>query len=253
MKKILKFSKGAGNTYKVVLSDETITLYDDLIIKYELLRRHSIKEELLEQIKQENQMLESYYKALHYLSVKMRTELEVRKYLQKKGFWESNIDSAIHRLKEEKLLDEALYVELYVQDSIRLKSDGPDKIKRKLSTLGISKDVIESYFRDIDDSIWEEKATRLLYKKNQSKHRDSGYVWKQKLETYLKNNGYSSKYYQYALSGLLIEEDLDVLQKEKDKWQRKLSSKYEGKELEFRIKQKLLQKGYSSESISKIL
>ena len=130
MNKIIKFKKSKGNTYILYFDSKSITLYDDIITKYELIRKKEISDEELESIEKENHKLAAYYKALAYINIKVRSEKEVKEYLKKQGFLEQTISYTIQILKEKKYIDESRYIELYIEDSIRLKLDGPEKIKR---------------------------------------------------------------------------------------------------------------------------
>ncbi len=253
MNKVIKFKKTKNNIYIVTFSSKAIPLYDDVITKYELLRRKEISDEELEHIEEYNKSLHAYYDALSYLRVKERSSKEVEKYLKKQGYLEDTIKNTISILKEKNYLNEDNYIKLFVGDSIILKLDGPEKIKNKLIDLGIAKDKIEAYLDKIDASVWEEKASKLLNKKNKSSHKESGNIWKQKLEVYLKNNGYNKSHYQRLLDEIVIEDNLAVIEKEMAKWLRKYSTKYEKEELLFKVKQKLYQKGYQKESIEEVM
>lgn len=253
MNKILQFKKSKGNTYQVVLDTKTIILYDDIITKYELIRKKQISDDTLETILKENQVKSSYYKALNYLDKRVRSEKEIRQYLKKQGYLEPEIESTIKSLKDKKYLNEMRYIELYVGDSIRLKLDGPEKIKKKLIDLGISQEKITSYLKDMDITIWQEKIQKLISKKSRVTHSEAGVIWRKKLEIYLNQNGYSKEYYQELLDRIVFEEDKESLEKEMKKWLKKYSSKWSGEELNFKVKQKLFQKGYQKESIEEVL
>ena len=67
--KIKKYIKQGLNKYKVVLEDNTsIVLYEDIILKYELLLKKEISN--LDTILKENNKYELYDKCLNYLNKK---------------------------------------------------------------------------------------------------------------------------------------------------------------------------------------
>ena len=83
--KIIKFSKLKDNRYNVMLeNDEVLKLYDDVIIKYDLVRTKLIDDSLLDELVKYNDSLEAYYNAVKYITKKLRCELELKKYLSKK-------------------------------------------------------------------------------------------------------------------------------------------------------------------------
>ena len=81
--KIGKYTKLKSNKYSVVIDDITVKLYDDVIVKYELLRLKEIDDKLFKEITEYNDRLEAYYKSLKYITKKLRTEKEIYKYLDK--------------------------------------------------------------------------------------------------------------------------------------------------------------------------
>ena len=88
--KIMKYKKAKQNTYIITIDMKDYTLYDDIIIKYELLLKKNIKEEMLNTILKENKALESYYVALMYLAKSERCKSEIEAYLKKKGYTGQN-------------------------------------------------------------------------------------------------------------------------------------------------------------------
>jgi len=77
--KITNYKKKKTNLYEVTLSNnEKLLLYDDVILKYELLLKKEINEKELDEIIEFNSYLESYNKALKFIITKLRTEKEIR-------------------------------------------------------------------------------------------------------------------------------------------------------------------------------
>ena len=63
--KIIKYTKKSANKYNILLENqESISLYSDLILKYNLLILKEIDKNTLEAIKKDNLKLELYYKTL---------------------------------------------------------------------------------------------------------------------------------------------------------------------------------------------
>lgn len=97
-----KFKKDKRNLYKVYfINGDNVLLYDDVIVKYNLLVNKNLSEEVYEEILQYNNFLDGYYKAIKYINTKLRTELEVRKYLDKLYISKKNIDKLIAKLYED--------------------------------------------------------------------------------------------------------------------------------------------------------
>ena len=56
--------KDKNNTYKVYIDDEVITLYDDVIIKYNLLINKVLDKNKFNEITEYNDFLDGYYKSI---------------------------------------------------------------------------------------------------------------------------------------------------------------------------------------------
>ena len=111
--KILKFSKLKSNKYNVTLEDgEVLKLYDDVIVKYSLIRYKEIKDEELDDLIKYNESLDAYYSALKYLTIKMRSEWELRKYLGR-NYEDDIINETVDKLKKDGYINRELYIKCY--------------------------------------------------------------------------------------------------------------------------------------------
>ena len=246
--KILKIKKGKRNTYEIFLEKETITIYDTVLLKYELLLKKSISEKELEEIKQENNFYEYYEKCLKYLNYKMRTTKEIKEYLKKENTPKIIQEKIIEKLKQNQFLDDDKYLECFINDSLKLSIDGPLKIKRKLLDLGIEEEKIENSLQKIEETRWQEKIKSIIAKKVSANHKDSEKNLKLKLKNYFYTIGYKKEQIEEEISKIHLDHS-EILKKEEEKLRRKLERKYNGKELEFQIKKRLFQKGFLKEEI----
>ena len=183
----------------------------------------------------------------------MRSKKEVIKYLEKNLFTKEEINKTIIKLTNEKYLDEENYLNAYLSDSLRFSNDGSLKIKQKLINLGLNKDLIINKLSLVEDHIWQEKCDKLALKKAKSNSKDSKQVILLKIKNFLINNGYELKYINNSLAKLNIETNLNNLEKEYEKIKAKLSKKYVGSNLDFQVKMKLLNKGYTNEEIVHVI
>ena len=68
--KILCYKNKKGNIYEITLSNkEKITLYDDVILKYNLLITKEIKDNELNNILKDNDKIKAYLLAIKYIRV----------------------------------------------------------------------------------------------------------------------------------------------------------------------------------------
>jgi regulatory protein len=80
--------------------------------------------------------------AYRYLARRDRTVAEVRTQLEHKRVEPATIDGALAELAELGYLDDARYAQRFAEDRRTLDSWGPDRIERKLRSLGLSGDHI---------------------------------------------------------------------------------------------------------------
>lgn len=245
IKSIKKLTKGR---YKIIIDDNELILYEQILIKYSILKAKEIDPKLIKEIEKENQNIEMYETSLRYLDTKMRTEKEVIKYLTDK-YDSKDIENLVIRLKKEGLIDDSKYIKSFINDKINLSNDGPYKIKRDLIQKGIIEDLIEI---DIDNNILLDKLRRImpryinLYKKN------SKNIIKNKTVNYFLNLGYDKEIIEEVFDSLDVKGDNTKIKKDYEKLIKKYKVKYSGYKLESTIKQKLFQKGYSIDEINEI-
>lgn len=249
---IKKFKKSKNNVYEVLIDENTLLLYDDIIVKYDLLIKKEISKELYKKMILENQNLQCYYEAIKYISKKMRCEKEVEAFLVKQGFLESQIEKAINRLKQENYLNDFNYVQAFINDKINLTMEGPTKIKMKLHQLMISDDIIDEQLKAIPFDIWQEKCSKLVSKKAKQYANNSKQMIIWKIKNYLANEGYEMSLINQTLNNINIKSDDLKIKQEYEKIKTKLSQKYSGETLNFQIKRKMYQKGYSNDEIGNL-
>lgn len=242
--KIVKYTKLKNGQYKLTFDNDTnALLHEDLILKYALLINKELNNKELERMLEENNLYVAYDLALKYLKTKMRSTKEIREYLIKKDFKTEYIDKAIELLEKQKYLNDDFYCEAYINDRINLSSDGPYKIMESLKKIGISNDIIQSHIIVFEKELEISRIEKIVTKQVKQNHNKSLYFLKKKLVEYLTNLGYTKELVIRCVNEIKID-DTDILKKEYDKIYSKLSRKYSGKELEYKVKQKMYQKGF---------
>ena len=239
--KIIKYQKLNGNKYNVYLDNgEKIKLYEDVIIKESLLLKKEIDD--IDGLIELNSKYEIYEISLRYISTKIRSIKEMNDYLLKKGYSEIDINNTIDKLIKKGYLNDDYYSKCYISDRMNLSNDGPLKIKKHLEELEIPYPVYSKYLKDFNYSLQKEKVSDYINKKLKS-NRKSRYMFKNSMIVNLVNLGYDKELVNECLYHVYVD-DKDNLAKEKEKIRKKLEKKYSGDELEYKIKQKLYQKGY---------
>lgn len=249
--KITKFKKDKGNTYKVYFDDgNIISLYDDVIVKYNLLCDKIMVDSRFNEITNYNDFLDGYYKSIKYINKKLRTELEIEKYLIKLEIEKSDIDKIIKLLYKDGYLNREIYYKAYINDKYNLSNDGPYKIKKDLEKLGYNDEEFVDYLCSLD---WKNKLNNIIDKRIKINHKLSNNMLKNKLVSDFVKLGYDKNSILELLDKSISESDIDILKKELNKIKNKYNNKYSGNELEFKIINYLYKKGFQIEDIKRCL
>ena len=240
--KITKFKKVGRNKYKVFFNNTDLILYEDIILKYDLLIKSDIDTDLLDKIILENRDYEVYDLALSYIEVKMRNRRELYKYLTNKGFEEEIVNKTLKKIEDLGLLDKKSYITAFINDKVNLSNDGPYKIKNALLDLDFDEKDIDDYLYTIDREVWSNKLDKLINKKKSLMRSKSYYMFINKMKNDLYNLGYDKD---------MIDEKLSKIEYESnaiDKDYQKCFKKFNGDKN--KIINSLLRKGYSYEEIN---
>lgn len=248
--KIIKFTKGRTNKYTVYFDDGTnVKLYDDVIIKYNLLSHKELDYDEFEDIVKYNDKLGSYYKALRYITRRQRTEKEVFEYLCKE-FTRKTSQEAIDKLKNEGYFNKDIYLKSYLNDAITLNNIGPLKIKDNLKKLGFNEDEFKTKLDEVDNQVWLDKVEKIVSKKIKSNHNYGEYKLKEKILYDVTNMGYPKWMIEEFINNIEVENSDSILDKEYNKLYSRLSRKYEGYDLETQIKLKLIARGFGYNEVN---
>lgn len=205
--KINKFKKIGKSKYKLFFDNTDIILYEDVILKYDLLIIKNIDEDLLDKLINENKIYDAYYSALSYIEVKMRSKKEIVNYLRKKEYDDEIINDTVNKLINQNLLNNKSYITSYVNDKINLSNDGPYKIKKYLIDNDFDESDIDLYLDSIDNEVWINKIKKLIEKKKSLMKSKSYYMFINKIKNDLYNLGYDSSLVDQELSNISYESD----------------------------------------------
>ena len=250
--KVKKIVRQKNGKYKIIFdNNESLLTYDEVILKNKLITDKQISNQLLEQLKAQNCYYDIYNKCLKYISVKMRSEKEIDKYLDKFDISKNNKIAIIKKLKNIGLIDDLTFTKAYINDRLNLSNDGPNKIKKALLKNNISEEDIDRYLEKIDYNQIIMKIDKLILKKVKL-NKGSNKILRQKIIKNLLDLGFDYNLIIERIN-LNLKSDLNNLQKEYKKCYLKYQDKYQGKELYYKIKQHLYQKGYGIEEINKVM
>ena len=246
--KIKKYKKSTKGRYKVELeNDEIMTLYEDTILKYNLLLTKDIPDDKRLEINLYNQECEVYQVALDSIKARYKSIKELKLFLLRKEYPEDLIDKVVKKLQEQGYLNDSLFCKSYINNQILTTNRGPYKIRNLLLEKGIDEDIINEEITVFTEDIEREKINKLIVKYQKTNHNKGGVVLKQKIYNEIKNLGYSIELLNDVINTYSFENNKEIAKKEYEKLYNKYSRKYSGYELERIIKEKLFKKGLKYE------
>ena len=242
---IKMFKMKQKGLYELVMDNGKVySFYEEIILKYELLLSKKIEDKLLPSLLEENKKYECYYKGLERLNKKAESKSSLARYLLSKGYTDNEIEFVTKKLESQGYLNDSNYASSYVNNKVLTTSWGKGKIKRQLLQKGVDEQdcdkALESYSKDIE----LEKLVKRINKKIRSNHDKSSKALKMKLESDLVSEGFSKKLINKALSEADFSDDNEIAKRTYEKLLIKFSRKYEGRELEYKVKQKMTSLGF---------
>lgn len=242
---IRKFTKQKDGMYKLQFDEFSVLIHEDLILKHQLLINKHLSIDELDAIRLENNKYEAYNEALKYIKRRLRSVYEVRCFLSDKAYSLETMDFVLELLEKQGYLNDKVYCLSYVHDKLNLSLDGPQKIRNYLLSNKIDDDIISDSLREFTRDIERDRVEKIISKNVKTNKTKSSSGLKMKLRGNLVNLGYSVDIINSSLENINVD-DSEVKQKEYEKIKRQLSRKYSGKELEYKIKQKMYQRGFGS-------
>jgi regulatory protein len=228
----------------------------DVLIKFSLKKGMELDEFSLMEIHYHDDIRKSYQFAIQFLAKRMRSEKEIRDYLSKKEIEEPVIQEVIHKLNDQKYINDEEYAHAYIRTQINTTDKGPELIRIELKERGIGESILKPALVEYSLEHQVEKAAKIADKFIQKNSRDSTRILKQKLESLLMRKGYSYEVIHMAINETdmikNVDEEMEAIRYQGDKIQRKYS-KFSGFEFEQKLKQALYQKGFSFDLIEKYL
>lgn len=244
--KILSYKKIKSNLYEITLDNsEKIKLYDEIILKENLLIKREIERSYLNEIIKQNKFYELYHEVIKFFKTKMRSEKEIYQKFNKK-YANEEIALIVEKLRKDGYLNDKVYISAYINDSINLKLVGPDKIKNDLVSLGFDNDLVVENLETISEFVWVEKVKRYAEKMIKNNKKLSATALKQKIVNDLIIKGFNREIINNYLDTIKIDINKGIFEKEYQKVYNKLSKKYDGDKLKYEIKMRLKAKGFGN-------
>lgn len=242
--KIIKYKKTTKGRYKIYLDDgRELLLYEDVILKFSLLLKKEILEKDIMEIELFNQECDVYHVGLESINKRFKSTYDLKESLLKKEYPYELVEKAIEKLLKQGYLNDQSFAKSYINNQIITTNKGPYKIRRELSEHRVDTNIIEEEIEVFDEDTQLEKIRKVTTRLYNSNRNRGGVVLKKKIVNDLVNLGYDTSVISKVINDFDFSNDKDIAKKEYEKLYKKYSRKYDGKELEYKIKEKLYQKG----------
>ncbi|MBY0118939.1 regulatory protein RecX [Paenibacillus sp. FSL L8-0435] len=198
-------TKSRQARYRITFGNHSITVLEDVMIKYRMTQGNTFMKKDLEEIIVADERQRTYAQSLRFLEHKPRTRHELSQKLRQKEFAAPLIEEALDRLERENLVDDDLFAKEWTRQRMEGKRKGKLWIRQELRQKGIANDLIVEALEGISTDAEFETALSAGRKKwNQVK----GDVKEKKNKTlpFLMRRGFSMDMVRKVVN-CLIEED----------------------------------------------
>lgn len=246
--KIVKYKKSTKGRYIVYFDNDVEKyIYEEVILKYDLLLKKNIDDKLFVLINDYNRECEVYYTALDLIKNRARSIYDLKCVLLNKFDDTNLIELAIGKLIKQGYLNDSNYAKSYIYTQMVTTNKGPLKIENELSNKRIDSDIIANELKVYSNSSQISKIKKIVDKSIKSNHSKGGSVLKRKIVNNLLNLGYDYSLIQNVVNEYSFVNNDVIAKKEYEKLYKRYSKKYDGVELERILKEKMYLKGLTYE------
>lgn len=203
----IEIQKNNKERVNIYVNDEYfISLYAELVYKFNLKKGKEIKKENLKEIVYKENYLKAKNKAFNILSKCDQSEKILKEKLSK-DFDDDIVLDVLNFLKENKLINDEFLAKKIINTNVNLNKYGKNKIKQNLYKKGIENKYINALIDDIDEDKEFENALFIASKKYEKiKNNDKNKVY-QKLYSHLIYKGFDFETTKKVIKKLLDADD----------------------------------------------
>ena len=226
------------------------------VAEFVLLKGKELDDEQVEKIRQFDAAAKASDLAAHFLSYEPRTIFEVLQYLKKHEISDEAANSAVNQLNELGYLDDRQYAKLFIKNGLRVGSDGPKSLLRKLTQKGVDPEISQTELDEVMDEDWIEVGQRVIKSMIHQAGKLAQRELKRKMKTKLLMHGFDGGISSEIIASLDLEDDEDLqmqaLKKQGIKAYKRFR-RYDESECKFRMKKYLFSHGFSTSEIDAFL
>lgn len=245
----IDYGNGKGEEFAFSVDSE-------VLIKFQLKKGMELDDFSFLEIQYQDDIRKAYNLAVNYLARRMRSKKEIEDYLVQKEVDEPVINEVIHKLTEQRYINDQEYAVAFVRTQANTTDKGPNVVKMELKEKGIPDGILLEALDEFPFKQQIEKAGKITEKFYQKNAKESSKIKKQKLEQLLLRKGYSYEVINIVENepGELAQDDdeIEAVRFQGEKAHRKYAH-LDGYEYQQKIKQALYRKGFSMDLIERFL
>ncbi|CAI6033594.1 Regulatory protein RecX [Paenibacillus sp. JJ-100] len=198
-------TKSREARYRISFGIYSITVLEDVMIKYRMTRGNIFMKKDLEEIVVADERQRTYVQSLRFLEFKQRTRHELGQKLKQKEFAPPIIEEVLDRLEQEKLVDDDLFAKEWTRQRMEGQRKGKLWIKQELRQKGIANELIAEVLDEVSPDA-ELETAMVAGRKKWKQVRGDVQEKKRKTFPYLMRRGFSMDMVRRVVNRL-IEED----------------------------------------------
>ncbi len=151
-----------------------------------------VASEILHAVAREEEMTNCKRVALHYISYRMRSEVEVRRRLAKEDAGPAIVDAVLAQLRQIGVVDDKAFASAFGRDAVLGRKWGPHRVARGLRQAGVSDEYIEEALGEVRNTLEDEDVVMKVGRKRWEQLQGVSDVRKRKkrLYDYLARRGF---------------------------------------------------------------
>lgn len=146
-------------------------------------------------------------RALRFLTLRPRSESEVRQNLARNGVAPPVVEAAIQRITEIGYLDDRVFAKLWVEDRMRFKPTSPKALRYELKQKGVENAVIDSVLAELDAEAAAYHAAESQVRKLRGTSQPE---FRERLQAFMLRRGFDYSLARKTIKRLIDEIEADV-------------------------------------------
>jgi len=206
MKKItaLRVGRGWGKRVSIFLDSKfAFSLEAEVVAKEGLQVEQVLSAEQIKALARSDSFQLCLNAAMHYLSYRPRSELELRERLCQRGFDGDNVEAVITRLREQGLVDDMAFAQFWKDNRESFSPRSQWLTKLELKRKGVASDIIDQTVDALDD---DDSAYRAVQSKARGLPYPDYQSFRRRLGGYLKRRGFSYEVIEHAVERMWQEQ-----------------------------------------------